>query len=149
MPSLNWLIARAEIKAVLENLSITNPIASTIQRVFESPPAQLSDFPCIMIVGTMKAEPDRSAMLQDRDYIAKIRLFVEDADIDRAYLIIDAFQEAILDAFNSNLQLNGKVTNLHGPSWDFPGFLDAGGREVRGAEGLVRFSMADSPAFAG
>lgn len=149
MPSINWLTARAEIAAILNGVAITSPIASSIQRVFETPPKYVSDFPCVMIVGTAKADPERSSGLREREYTARIRLLVRDADINRAADIIDAFQEAILDAFDQNLTLNSKVSNLNGPQWLEAGTLDAGGEDQWGSDAFVRFRMFDSPGFAG
>lgn len=149
MPTTNWLTARAEIASVLTGVAITSPISATILRVFETPPKQVSDFPCVIIVGASKADPIRSSGLRQRDYTARLRLIVNDADINRAADIIDAFEEAIIDAFDANLTLNGKVSNLNGPRWNEPGVVDAGGQDQWGADAFVVFSMDDSPTFAG
>lgn len=149
MPSTNWLTARAEIAAILNGVSITAPVSQSILRVYETPPKAAPDFPCIIIVGTSKADPVRSSSLREREYTARIRLLVRDADVNRAADIIDAFEEAIIDAFDQNLTLNGKVANLNGPQWLEPGTLDAGGQDQWGADAFVRFRMFDDPGFAG
>lgn len=149
MPSINWLTARAEIASILNGVAITVPIASSIKRVYETPPKQASDEPYLIIIGTTKAEPQRSSGLRSREYTARIRLVVKDADINRAADIIDAFQEAIVDAFDQNLTLNGKVSNLNGPQWLEAGVVDAGGQDQWGCDCFVRFTMDDSPTFAG
>lgn len=147
MPSLSWLTARAEIAATLTGIAITSPLVQTIQRVYETPPKQVSDFPCLIIMGTAKDPPERSSGLRQRDYTARIRLIVEDADLDRAADIIDAFEEAMIVAFDGNLTLNGAVSNLIGPSFLEPGFVDVGGQEHRGVDAFVRFRMLDAPGF--
>lgn len=149
MPSINWLTARAEIATILSTVAITSPVASTIARVYETQPKQASDFPCVIIMGTAKGPPERSSGLRQRDYTARLRLLVQDADINRAADIIDAFQEAIVDAFDQNLTLNTKVSNLNGPEWEEPATLDAGGQNQQGADGFVTFRMLDNPGFAG
>lgn len=148
MPSINWLIARAEIATILTGVAITTPLAQSIARVYETPPKIAPDFPCIIIVGTAKGEPERSADIRTREYTSRIRLLVKDADVNRAADIIDAFEEAIVDRFDINLTMNGKVSNLHGPSWLEPGTLDSGGQDQWGADAFVRFVMVDNPGFA-
>lgn len=149
MPSTNWLTARAEIATLLVTANITAPVASTIARVYETQPKQATDFPCVIIMGAAKRAPQRSSGLRQREYIAHIRLLVQDADVNRAADIIDAFQEAIIDVFDQNLTLNGKVSNLNGPEWEEPTTLDAGGQTQPGSDGFVTFYMDDIPGFAG
>lgn len=146
--TLNWLTARAEIAAILTGVAITSPINETIHRVYETPPKQASDYPCVIIIGTAKAAPERAMALRDREYTARLRLVVQDADINRAADIIDALQEAIIDAFDQNVTLNGNVSNLIGPSWLEPGMIDAGGQDQFGADAFVRFFMTDAVTFA-
>jgi len=148
MPSINWLTARAEIATILTGVAITSPISASIQRVFQTPPKQLSDFPCVVIVGVQKGEPQRTAAIREREYTARLRLIVRDADLDRAADILDAFQEAIIDRFDINVTLNGKVSLVHGPLWQEAGTFEAGGQEHPAADGLVRFLMTDDPVFA-
>jgi len=147
--SINWLAARAEIAAILSGVSITAPVAASILRVFETPPKQASDLPCVIIVGVSKLAPVRSSGLREREYVARLRLIVQDADINRTADMLDAFEEAIIDAFDKNLTLNGKVSNLGGPSWNEPDTLDAGGQSQWGADAFVTFRMFDDPGFAG
>lgn len=149
MPSINWLTARAEIANILTGVAITAPLAQSIKRVYETPPKQASDEPYIIIIGTAKADPVRSSGLREREYTARLRLVVKDADINRAADIIDAFQEAIIDAFDQNLSLNGKVSNLNGPQWLEAGVVDAGGQDQWGCDCFVRFRMFDDVAFQG
>ena len=149
MPSINWLTARAEIASILTGVAITSPISETIHRVFETPQTMISDLPCVMIVGVAKSEPQRSSGLRQREYTARLRLIVQDADIQRAADIIDALQEAITDRFDINLTLNGKVSNLNGPQWLEAGPVDGGGQDRQGVDGFVRFSMDDDIVFAG
>lgn len=148
MPTTNWLTARAEIASILNGVAVAAPIATSLVRVFETPPKQVSDFPCVIIIGTAKAEPERAMAIRDRNYTARLRLIVQDADINRAADIIDALQEAIIDAFDANLTLNGKVSNLTGPQWLEAGVVDAGGQDQWGCDAFVRFLMTDSPTFA-
>lgn len=148
MPSINWLTARAEIATILTGVAITSPIAASIVRVYQHPKTNVTDFPSVMIVGVAKGEPERSSGLREREYTARIRLMVEDADLERQDELIDAFEEAIIDAFDANLTLNGKVSNLNGPQWLEPGPIEAGGLNRAGADGLMRFRMFDAPGFA-
>lgn len=149
MPSINWLLARTEIASILNGVAITSPIATSIKRVYEHPKINVTDFPCVMIIGVAKSEPQRSSGLRSREYTARLRLMVEDSDIDRADDLIDAFEEAITDAFDQNLTLNAKVSNLNGPQWLEPGPIDAGGQARQGVDGFVRFTMDDDVVFAG
>lgn len=148
MPSINWLTARAEIAAILTGVAVTAPIAETIRRVFEVPPKLASDFPCVAIMGVSKGEPQRAMALREREYTARLRLIIQDADLNRAADLIDAFQEAITDAFDQNVTLNGKVSLLHGPQWQEAETLDIGGQSQWGADAFVRFVMVDDIVFA-
>lgn len=149
MPSINWRTARAEIVTILTGVAITDPIAASILRVYAHPKTNVTDFPCVMIVGVSKGEPERSSGLRSREYTARLRLMIEDADLERQDDLIDSFEEAIIDAFDQNLTLNAKVSNLNGPLWLEPGPIDAGGQNRAGVDGLVRFTMDDSIVFAG
>lgn len=149
MPSISWRAARAEIAALLVNVAITDPDSQTIKRVYLTPHKTATDIPAVIIVGVAKGEPIRSSGLREREYTARLRLVVRDADIQRAADLIDAFQEAITDVFDQNLTLNGKVSNLNGPQWLEAGTVDIGGQEHTGCDALVRFRMFDDPGFAG
>lgn len=147
MPALSWLVARAAIAEMLRPVAIIFPTGITIERVFETPPKQVSDFPCIIIMGVAKAPPVRSSGLRERDYTARLRVAVDDADIHRSADILDSFTEAIIDAFDANLTVDGTVSNLIGPEWEEAQLLDAGGQNVRAVDGFVQFRMFDSPGF--
>lgn len=148
MPALSWASARAEIAAILNGLAIGTPVAQALLRVYETPPKLAADFPCVVIMGIAKGEPQRAALIREREYTCRLRLLVQDADINRAADIIDAFQEAILVAFDGNLTLNGKVSNLHGPQWQEAETLDVGGQTQQASDGFVRFVMVDNVTFA-
>jgi len=147
MPTTSWRTARAEIATILTGLPITDPIAATILRVFQTPPAKASDFPCVIILGAVKGV-DRSSSLRRRQYTAHLRLVVVDADLDRAADLLDAFQDAIIDAFDANVTLNQKVTNVVGPNWELPAASDVGGQRQQAVDGTVELTIYDDPAFA-
>ena len=151
MATLSWLTARAEIATIITGVAITAPVSATILKVFETQPAEVpGDMPCVIILGAEKSL-DRSSALRRREYIAHLRLVVEDADLGRAADILDAFQEAINDRFDANVTLNGKVTGLVGPDWELPDAAtqsDVGGQSRQAVDGKVTFFMYDDPAFA-
>ncbi len=147
MPAVSWRTARAEIATILTGVAITDPITTSILRVFQTEPKQVSDFPCVVVLGTEKS-PARSSGLRQREMTAHLRLAVQDADQNRAADIIDALQDAITDAFDANLTLNGKASNVNGPYWELPGVVAVGGQEQFGADCTVRITLYDDPVFA-
>lgn len=149
MPSIAWLTARAEIATILTGVAISSPVAATIKRVYETPHKHVTDLPCVVVVGTAKPLIIRSSGLREREYVARLRLVIDDADLEQTADMIDAFEEAIIDAFDANLTLNGKVSNLNGPAWEEPETFDVGGQTRWGADALVSFRMFDDPGFAG
>lgn len=149
MAALSWRTARARIAVLLKGVAITSPATASILRVFETPPAQVSDFPCIIILGAEKAI-DRSTTRR-REYVAHLRLVVRDADLNRAADLLDAFQEAIDDTFDANLTIGQRITNLVGPEWglpDAPTGGDVGGQIQQAADARLTITFYDDPAFA-
>jgi hypothetical protein len=149
MPALSWLLARDEIVSILTGVAITDPAAVTLAKVYENHRNQITDFPCVIIMGASKPDPVRSSGLREREVVVRLRLVMRDADLHRTEAMLDAFEEAITTVLDNNLSLNGKVSNLNGPAWEEADTLDVGGQSRAGADALVTFRMLDDPGFAG
>lgn len=149
MAAVSWLLARDEIVSILTGLAITDPAAATLAKVYENHRNQITDFPCVIIMGAAKPDPVRSSALRDRSIEVRLRLVMRDADLHRTEAMLDAFQEAITTAFDGNLALNGRVSNLNGPAWQEADTLDVGGQSRSVSDAIVTFQIVDDPGFAG
>lgn len=114
---MDWNDVRAQLKTLLEAVSITEPIEETIARVYEFPPPTVQDIPCF-IIGLPALKVERAPSLRIKTYRVRLSLLVRDADVDRAAEIADAYREAILDAFDADVTLGGKSTQALAPEFE-------------------------------
>jgi hypothetical protein len=111
---MGWLAARTRIAAILAAVSITEPVEATIARVYENPWETVEDSPCFIFVPPPR-EVERGSSLRIKTYTLMMRCLVYDDARERASDMVDAFVEATIDAFDSDLTLNGSASDIKGP----------------------------------
>lgn len=146
----SWSTARTAIASIIEAVSITTPIAESIKKVFQTQPANIADFPCVIIMGAAK-RVTRPPSLRSKYYDVRVRLVIRGADLARSADVIDAFEEAIIDAFDNAVKFNLAGENyllMEGPNWEEPGMFDIGGQAHSGADAILSIKLQDAKAFA-
>lgn len=144
-----WKDARTEIKALLETVSIAEPIKEAIARVYEFPPPTVEDLPCF-IIGLPALKIERGPSLRIRTYKVRLTLLVRDADVDRAAEIADAYREAILDVFDADVTLGGNCTQAlapefeEGSGFEYPG---GSGKHYVGYDIFLTVEIKEAKAF--
>ena len=97
-----WSDAKAAIKALLEAVSITSPSSISMKNVFDDPPPRLgpADTPaCILFPPGVDVERQPGGWRR-KQYNYRVRLYVHDADYDRASAITENFVEKVIDKFD-------------------------------------------------
>jgi len=105
--------ARAQIKTFLDGLSINDPLAADIKRVYEKPPATIEDTPCFVLFGAIKKPERRPGGWRIVHYRLRVQLFVQDADADRAAAMAESFGDALINTVDGQLQLAGQARLVH------------------------------------
>lgn len=127
---MTWAGARQAIAERLEGVTIEEPVEATIRAVHQFPRAALPKGECPCFVFALPGVPDYpdnsdANTWTRRTYDLDAGLFVEDADVTQAARILDAFREAVLDAFSAvglptaqkaaAITLDGHAVYMQGP----------------------------------
>ena len=144
---MTWRLARTRIAAILAAIEITDPTDANILRVYETPPATVEDAPCFIIYPPALKTERAGGGLRIKTYTVRMRCLVADEAVDRAADLVDAFREAVVDAFDVDLTLAGTVTHIVGPDVEEArGWLF--GREFVGMDFLLTVTVKEPRAFA-
>ena len=142
-----WADARARIKTVLEGVSITqgsdSPITQSLARVYEFPPETVQDLPCCVMNGATLIS-ERRVSLRHKVYEEAIDLMLIDEGQTRAVELVEAYREAILDAFDADITLNGNASNIDGPQFGRP----EGDGTVTSVSFTITVRLTESATFA-
>lgn len=97
------------IKAVEETLSITSPLAQSIERVYKYVPSRLAmpEVPCFIHTYSLAEVQHLPNAQRKQMYVIRTQFLSGDADQDKASDIASAFLEKWVDAFSADLTLNG------------------------------------------
>jgi hypothetical protein len=139
----DWLTARTAIAGILADVTITTPIKASVRRVYESQHANPVDFPCFQIYDVPRRTVRPPGGSREKLYDIRLRFMVNDADLDRADAIIDAFEEAAITAFDTRitLGLGGGYSVVEGPNWEEKATFDD--TTKRGVMGLLVVKLKD------
>ena len=138
---------RERIAAILGAISITSPVAASILRVYEMPPETVEDVPCfILFPPALKVERGSSGR-RVKTYTLEMLCLVSDEAISDAAAIVDAFREAVVDAFDSDLTLNTTATLIEGPSVERGLAWKYAGRDFIGINCVLTVVLKEARAF--
>ncbi len=141
-----WAAAKAELVTILGGVSITSPITQTIARVYPDPPAAVQDLPCVIIYPP-SLDVQRIAGTRYKVYRSRLLLLVRDEDLDRAAAIVDAYRESLVDAFDSNVRLNGAAQRIDGPAVEPAADFKYGLGDYTGFGAILTVHLQDAVAF--
>jgi len=143
-----WRDARARIAAILGAISLAEPASVSITRVYETPPAQVQDTPCFIVIPPALEVKRGSSGLRIKTYTVRLSLLVTDEALDRAADLVDAFREAVVDAFDSDLTLAGTATMITGPNAEEASPIRYGGKDYTGIDFLLTVQIQGPRTFA-
>lgn len=148
-----WNAARDALATKLAAVTITSPISASIKKVYKYRPDGETDFPCVVLASPPAKRVERGPSgLRDKYYDVTMQLLVRDADVDRAAEILDAFEEAIIDAIDDAVTL-GLFSGYHvtrGPDWDAAGYVALSDSTLAtAATGVLSLRMKDAKNFIG
>jgi hypothetical protein len=141
-----WRDARTRIKALLETVAIITPIEQTIARVYATPPATIQDTPSFVIYPPALVV-ERASSLRIKHYTVRLRLFVLDADISQAADLVDAYREAVIDVFDTDVRLNGTCTLIVGPAVEEAASVEYGSTRYTVIDCLLTVEIQDPTNF--
>jgi len=147
MAITGWKDARAELKTILEGVSITSPITETIARVYEFPPAQVQDQPCIIIYPPALDVQRNIGSLRIKNYRVICRLLLRDEDLGRASELADAYREALADKIDDNVTLNGKATVVSSQEITAVGNFSEAGYPFFGLDCILGIEFKETATF--
>jgi hypothetical protein len=134
---MSWLSARARIAVLLGKVELAEPVKSAIAKVYPTPPGTIGDLPCFIIYPpALKVERGQSG-LRIKTYTVRLRLLVSDADLDQAADLVDAYREAVVDMFDTDVRLSDSHTRIQGPTVEEAGQFTYGGRDYTGMDCLL------------
>lgn len=143
-----WRDARARIAAILAAVMITDPVITPIKRVYQNPWETVEDAPCFIFIPPARKVERSSGGLRIKTYTLTMRCLVHDDDLERAADMVDAFAEATIDAFDSDLTLSGTASDIKGP--DAPqqaGGFEYAGRRFVGMDLVLTVVIKEARAF--
>jgi len=144
---MGWRVARSRIAAILEAVYITDPMILAIKRVYVNPPATVEDAPCfILLPPALKVERGAGGF-RIKTYTLRMRCLVSDEAVDRAADLIDAFREAVVDAFDGDVTLNHTASMIVGPNIEEPRGWDYAGRAFVGMDCLLSVHIKEARSF--
>jgi hypothetical protein len=142
----SWRDSRDRIAALLATVAITEPVENSIQRVYETPPETVQDLPCFIIYPPALTV-ERGSSLRVKTYTVRLRLLVMDADADRAADFTDAFREAVVDVFDTDVTLSANCAQIVGPKIEEAASFSYGGREFIGMDCFLTVQIKEAKAF--
>ena len=141
---------RDKLVGVLNSVAITDPSAQSIIRTYATPPGSVSDVPCVIIYPPAVDAVDRPTQgLRIKRYRVRLRCLVIDRDLDVGADIADAFREALIDAFDSNVTLSGTVVGITGPEAEEAKMYLYNGKDYTGVDLFLGFEEKTNKAFTG
>lgn len=153
MTVAGWFLARNAIATILNAVTITDPITASIKAVYQYRQDTETDFPCVVLPDPPGKRIVRGPSgFREKLYIVEIQLLAKDADTDREANILDAFEEAIIDAFDNavTLGLFSGFSIVEGPNWEAAGRTTLRDSSVAGiALGSLMLKMVDATNFIG
>jgi len=138
-----WADAKARIVEVLEGVSITDP-ESEIVRVYPNPPGTVQDVPCFIIYPPALTVVRQSSSLRKKVYTIRLRLLVTDADLATASALVDAYREAVVDAFDADLTLNFTASIIDGPNMEEAASFTYGQRQFTGMDCILGITLMEA-----
>lgn len=141
-----WADAKARIAVDLAAVAITSPVAQTIKRVYADPPESIQDLPCFIIYPPALTV-SRGSALRTKVYTVRLRLLVSDEDLSRASALVDAYREAIVDAFDVETALNLTAETIDGPSFEEAASFTYGQRQFTGMDCMLTVILVDGVSF--
>lgn len=148
-----WFPARDAIAAILLGVSITDPITDNIKLVYAYRDHGEADFPCVVMPNPPGKRVERGPSgYRSKVYVVEMQLLVQDADGDRQANILDAFEEAIIDAFDNAITLGlfAGYSVVSGPEWEPGGTTTVKDSSTAGiAVGRLTIKMLDGKNFIG
>lgn len=149
----SWPDARDAIAGLLETVTITSPVTSSIKKVYKYRDQSESDFPCIVMPNPPGKVIERGPSgYRSKLYKVLLHLMVRDADDDRQAEMLDAFEEAIIEKFDSavTLGLFSGYSVVSGPDWDAAGLTTVGDSMIAAiANGTLVIKMLDGRNYIG
>lgn len=152
---MTWAIVRGEMSDVLTQarLSITEPKAIAIKRVYEFPPAAVEpgNVPCFIMMPPARNQDWAGSDWRTRTYEMRVQCLVQDENAADAAHIVDAFAEAAMDLAVPTLRLNlvdSALAIVRGPQIDEPSLMTYGGRNYVGFDMHITFHFEESVPFA-
>ncbi len=148
-----WFLARNAIATVLSGVTISDPISDSIKAVYQYRDQTETDFPCVVMPSPPGKRTTRGPSgYKDRLLVVELQLLAKDADVDREAHILDAFEEAIDDAFDNavTLGLFSGFSIVEGPNWDAAGRTTLHDSSVAGiALGSLMLKIVEAKNFIG
>jgi len=138
-----WADAKARIVAILEGVSITDPV-SEIKRVYPNPPGTIGDVPCVIVYPPALTVVRQSSSLRKKTYTIRLRLLVTDADLATASALVDAYREAVVDAFDADLTLNYTASIIDGPNMEEAASFTYGQRQFTGMDCILGITLMEA-----
>jgi len=141
--------ALTAIQGIIETVNISTPIVQQIERVYTYRSGKEADYPCVILSNPPGKRTLRGPSgYRQKLYDVELELAVKDADLDRAAAILDAYEEAIIDAFDAAVTL-GLGSGYHvvsGPDWQpaREGPAPGSGVPVTSAWGMLTVKMVDA-----
>jgi len=139
-----WADAKARIVEVLETLEITEPEAQTIKRVYPNPPGTIGDVPCVIVYPPALTVVRQSSSLRKKVYTIRMLLLVKDADLSQAAALVDAYREAMIDLFDTDLTLNYTASIIDGPNIDAAADFIVGDRHYTGMDCILGITLMEA-----
>ncbi len=149
-----WTAARDAIATILEGVSITSPIETTIKKVYKYRDDAAVDFPCVVMPNPPGKKVERGPSgYRTRTLEVLFQVLARDADINREAEIMDALEEAIITAFDSAVTLN-LFSGYHvmaGPDFEPAGRTPMGANSVPTGivNGMITLKLTDGTNFIG
>jgi hypothetical protein len=146
---MTWSAAREHLVAQLATLAITDPQVETIARVYEYPPATISDTPCVIVnqpYGRIERGPNGRRL---KYYTIRLRLLVHDSDLPMAVELVDAWREALIDLLDGQLTLGDSVQYTEGLELMEAASFQYNDKSYTGQDFLLPVRIKDARTFAG
>jgi hypothetical protein len=148
---MTWADAKARIAVDLAAVSITSPVAQTIKHVYVDPPGSIQDLPCFIIYPPA-CKLERANSIRYKHYAVRLRLLLSDEKLDRASALVDAYREALLDALDAEVTLEGTATLIEGPDIEEAADFEipqGSGKHYTGFDALLTVHIREAKTFSG
>lgn len=145
-----WSDVRTRLATDLATVAITSPVAETVKRVYTFPPRIVQDYPAFIIYPpTVRVERGPSGR-RIKHVVVRIRFVFADEDLDTAAEYLDAYREAVIDMFDTEiaLGLTGGVQHIVGPDVQEVAGFKFGDRDFIGQDFLLSMQIKDNVTYA-